>query len=96
MKLGKLRDSDFPTIDDNSYGEFATTTWDGEKFSKYFTDAGGDPTLTYPYIVGGTLKGNPNSWLQVQASIGLYKTKISWMGDSYQEIMGVVRSFVFF
>lgn len=97
MKLGKLKDSDFPTIDENSRGwEFATTTWDGEKFSKYFTDAGGDPTLTTPCLVSGTLKGYPNDLSQVQAAIGLYKTKISWMGDSYQEISGAVRPFVFF
>ena len=97
MKLGKLKDSDFPTIDENSRGwEFATTTWDGEKFSKYFTDAGGDPTLTTPCLVSGTLKGYPNDLSQVQAAIGLYKTKLSWMGDSYQEISGAVRPFVFF
>lgn len=97
MKLGKLKDSDFPTIDENSRGwEFATTTWDGEKFSKYFTDAGGDPTFTTPCLVSGTLKGYPNDLSQVQPAIGLYKTKISWMGDSYQEISGAVRPFVFF
>ena len=100
MKLGKLKDSDFPTTTTTSFGEYASTTWDGEKVSKYFTDAGGDLKLTPSnynfYLVSGTLKGYPNDLTQVQPAIGLYKTKISWMGDSYQEITGAVRPFVYF
>ena len=101
MKLGKLKDSDFPTIDGNSYGgEFGTATWDGEKVAKYFTDAGGDlkltPSYSNFYLISGTVKRNFNSMTQIQPAVGLYKTTISWKGDDYQEISGAVRPFVFF
>ena len=100
MKLGKLKDSDFPTIDENSYGgEFGTVTWDGEKVSKYFTDAGGDLNLTSPYynyyLISGTRKGYPGL-TQYQVVVNLFKTKISWEADDYQEIAGAVRPFVYF
>ena len=101
MKLGKLKDSDFPTIDENSYGgEFGTATWDGEKVSKYFTDAGGDLKLTQSgynfYHISGTRKGRPFGLTQYQMAVGLYKTKISWTADDYQEIGAAVRPFVYF
>lgn len=101
MKLGKLKDSDFPTIDENSYGgEFGTATWDGEKVSKYFTDAGGDLKLTPSgynfYHISGTRKGRPFGLTQYQMAVGLYKTKISWTADDYQEIGAAVRPFVYF
>lgn len=101
MKLGRLKDSDFPTIDGNSYGgEFGTTTWDGEKVSKYFTDAGGDlkltPSYSNYYLISGTLKKNYPSLTQYQVAVGLYETTISWKADDYQEISGAVRPFVFF
>ena len=100
MKLGKLKDSDFPTIDENSYGgEFGTVTWDGEKVSKYFTDAGGDLNLTSPYynyyLISGTRKGYPGL-TQYQVVVNLFKTKISWRADDYQEMAGAVRPFVYF
>lgn len=100
MKLGKLKDSDFPTIDENSYGgEFGTVTWDGEKVSKYFTDAGGDLNLTSPYynyyLISGTRKGYPGL-TQYQVVVNLFKTKISWKADDYQEMAGAVRPFVYF
>ena len=100
MKLGKLKDSDFPTIDENSYGgEFGTVTWDGEKVSKYFTDAGGDLNLTSPYynyyLLSGTRKGYPGL-TQYQVVVNLFKTKISWKADDYQEMAGAVRPFVYF
>lgn len=100
MKLGKLKDSDFPTIDENSYGgEFGTVTWDGEKVSKYFTDAGGDLNLTSPYynyyLISGTRKGYPGL-TQYQVVVNLFKTKISWEADDYQEKAGAVRPFVYF
>lgn len=101
MKLGKLKDSDFPTIDENNYGgEFGTATWDGEKVSKYFTDAGGDLKLTQSgynfYHISGTRKGKPFGLTQYQMAVGLYKTKISWTADDYQEIGAAVRPFVYF
>ena len=101
MKLGKLKDSDFPTIDGNqSGGVFGTATWDGEKVAKYFTDAGGDLKLTPSYynyyLISGTLKKNYPSLTQYQVAVGLYETTISWKGDDYQEITGAVRPFVFF
>ena len=101
MKLGKLKDSDFPTIDENNYGgEIGTATWDGEKVSKYFTDAGGDLKLTQSgynfYHISGTRKGRPFGLTQYQMAVGLYKTKISWTADDYQEIGAAVRPFVYF
>lgn len=98
-KLGRLKESDFPTTINPTWGEFASTTWDGERVAKIFTDAGGNlkSESGLGYHVSGTLKGfDSPGMVQNQGYVVLNKTNISWCMDGYQEADSSVRPFVFF
>ena len=100
-KLGKLKESDLPVFNLNTSGfNHAITTWDGKRFAKLFSDAGGEFNLTLVYLSSGTIKNSDHTGsgagLKIIEIMQPQTDKIIWHAPDYQDWAGGVRPFVYF
>ena len=80
--------------------DHATTTWDGKRFAKFFSDAGGEFNLTLAYLSSGTIKNSyttgGGAGPRIIEIMEPQTDKIIWHAPIYQDWACGVRPFVYF